>query len=278
MRMMNVYMNIAYYSLKQQLKYKITILLNIVSSIVFITISYYIWSSVLLAKNQNAGALNATLSYVVALTILNKVIGNNSELDIGKKIVTGDIATDLVRPVNFFFQMLFTKLGVVAVRFLFSVLPLVFIALFIFNIRFTADFDAVLGFSISVCLSFLLVYIFDFLVALVSFFSTQVFGISLLKTTLIEILAGITIPLSFYPLTLRRLFIELPFRSMYCIPIEILTGLKLPQSHLNMFFHRYLSSNIACLILEQAVWILLLGMLTGRGWQRAKMRLSIQGG
>lgn len=41
---------IAYYSFKQNVKYKINIILNIISSIVFITFSYYIWSSIILGS------------------------------------------------------------------------------------------------------------------------------------------------------------------------------------------------------------------------------------
>lgn len=230
-------------------------------------------------SNFNYIELNKTLTYVVVITMINQIISKNTEMELGNKVTSGSIAVDLIRPIGFFNYMFFNRIGSIAFNFVFSIIPLLVTAIFIFKVSIITDMLKILAFLMSVALSFFIVYIFEFLIGLTSFWTTQIFGVSLLKSSLVNILAGLTVPLSFYPDILQKVLLNLPFQAMYYIPVSIYLDLPYKSSLLQDFLLRLgLYNKTLNLIIEQSFWVAVFAAIAGLCWNIAKRKLVIQGG
>ncbi len=274
------YFYISYYSFKKSSIYWINNLMGMISSIIFICIVYSMWTAVYSNSNSfNYSELNKTLSYVVIVTIINQVISRNTEMELGSRVVNGNISVDLIRPINFSIYLFFSMVGVAFFNFVFSIIPLLLTAILIFKINILGSFTTLLAFMTSLLLSFILTYIFEFSVGLISFLTTQVFGVSLLKSSLINILAGLTVPLTFYPEALQRVFLNLPFQAMYYIPTSIYVGMPYKHNLIQDFLINLgMCNKIVNLLTEQIIWVTIGAIISFICWKLASRKLVIQGG
>ncbi len=270
---------ISYYAFKQSSTYWMNNFLSILSSIIFIAIVYYMWTAVYSSTNNfNFIALNKTITYVCVITIINQIISRNTEMEIGAKVSSGNISIDLIRPINFFVYLFFNRVGVVFFNFVFSIIPLIFTAKVIFKIDIVKDISTLVITITSVLLSFILVYMFEFLVGLVSFWTTQVFGVSILKSSLINLLAGLTVPLTFYPESIQKILINLPFQAMYNIPASIYSGLTYRVNILQHFLMVLGVNSVVKYLLEQIIWIFIFSLITFLCWRIVNKKIVVQGG
>jgi len=274
------YFYIPYYSFKQGYVYLTNNILGMISSVIFISIVYYMWVAIYSSSgNLNYLELNETITYVVIITIINQIISRNTEMELGNKVISGKIAVDLIKPIGFFSYMFFNRIGVIILNFVFSIIPLILTSIFIFKINMITDILKLLLFLLSIILSFFIVYLFEFLIGLTSFFTTQIFGMSLLKSSLVNICAGLTIPLGFYPDILQKILLNLPFQAMYYIPVSIYLDLPYKLNMIqNFLLNIGLHNKTLNVIIEQAFWIVLIAMITFICWNTAKKKLVIQGG
>jgi len=274
------YFYISLYTFKQSYTYWINTLLSVISSIVFINIIYYLWVAVYSSSSSfNSLDLNKTLTYVVIVTIINRLISKNTEGILGNKVISGNIAIDLIRPIFFFNYLFFNRIGSIIFDFVFSIIPLLFVAIVFLKITVITDLITILSFLLSILLAFILVYIMEFILGLVSFWNSQVFGLSLLKTSVVGILAGLTVPLNFYPEFLQNVFFNLPFQAMYYIPMAIYLNLPYRQTFIQKHIQICgISNGSIGLLIEQLIWILVFALLALLFWKVAKRKLVIQGG
>ena len=274
------YYFITYYSFKQSMTYKFNNLLGVISSIIFLVIIYYMWRAIYISSEQfNLNELQKTLTYVIIITIVSQIVSRNFETDLGNSIVSGKIAIDLIRPINFFGYCFFRKLGIIILNIIISVIPLLLISIFWFKIDLISNFKLFTYFLISISLSVILVFIFEFLIGLSSFITHQIFGISLLKNAIINVSAGLIIPLKYYPEVFKNICSNLPFHAMFTAP----TSIYLDSITTTNMLHKLLiligfESSHLILIMEQIIWIIILSIILIFTWKIAKKKIIIQGG
>lgn len=274
------YLWAAVYSFKRETAFRFNNVLSVFSAVVFVIITYFLWSAVYQSSDAfSAMTLQQTITYTVIISIINKVITGNAEMDIGDRVNTGAIGTELIRPLSFFWYLFFQKLGKIGFQFLFSSIPLFITAAVLCRITVLTTATQWACFLISLSLSVLLIYTFEFLIGLFSFLTAQIYGVSLLKQALVGVLAGMTIPLSFYPEAFRKICINLPFQAMYYIPSTIYLGIANEKSLLGEWLGRACGGSLfTTMMLEQAAWLLILGCLTVPVWKMVQKKLIIQGG
>ena len=80
------------------------------------------------------------------------------------------------------------------------------------------------------------------------------------------LLSGATIPLAFFPDTLRRIVSYLPFQSIYNTPLTILIRNSMPlQETLTM-------------LAVQLFWACVMLLLTSLFWRRSIRKITVNGG
>jgi ABC-2 type transport system permease protein len=185
--------------------------------------------------------------------------------EVALRVRSGDVATDLQRPLDLQAYWLAQDLGRAAYHALFRGVPPFILGALVFDVLVPRNPLVWIAFTASVVLAVVTSFAFRFLFNLAAFWLLDYRGAGILAMVASTFLSGQIVPLAFFPGWLETLAWALPFAAMVQAPIEIWLG------HAE-------GIQLAGLLALQAVWAaLLLGL--GRLVLAAGMRkLVIQGG
>lgn len=270
MRKLRIYLPFALNELKSQMAYRGAHFIFMFISTFGVFISYFLWTAIY--GSSSAGMLGG-LSYseMVVYIFMAYVTGftavSLSEW-VAYDVVKGTVAMQLIKPMDYRLSLVSRATGLMLYRFL---APSVWIWIgmevykfFVMGGAFT-PISNVLFYLLSCIMSFLIYVLFDFCIGMVAFFTNYVFGLYMVKESLMSFLTGQLIPLSFFPGIVQKLFEFLPFSSMVYTPVMIYLG-------------KYSGYDLAFVLLRQLVWV---GLLYGLGsliWRLVVKRLTVLGG
>jgi len=221
-----------------------------------------VWLAVVRA-GIDAGGLDT--AEVVTYAFVAGAIGNTLqptwEPEISERIRSGDIVTDLYRPVDFQLWWLARDAGASAFRFLARGVPPVLVGSVLFDLSLPTRLDTWLAFGVSLVLAFLVVYAWRFLTSLTGFWIINPNGVLQLTGAAYTFASGSLVPLAFMPSGLETVLRWLPFAAMVQLPIEVLLGGGIVQP-----------------LLLQLMWSMVLLALGRTVLQRAERKLVVQGG
>lgn len=185
--------------------------------------------------------------------------------EIAERIRSGDIVSDLQRPVDLQGYWLAQDLGRACYHAIFRGIPPFVLGALAFHLRIPANPATyllfVLSLALAVCLSFALRYIVNIL----AFWLLDYRGVSTVAQTLWTFLSGFAVPLAIFPHTLRVIAEALPFAGMVQIPVDI-------------FLEKYQGVSLLAALGRQLMWAVVLLMLGRWLFAMATRRLVVQGG
>jgi len=232
----------------------------------------FLLAYVLLAVYERADVIGGydvrdAIAYVWLSQALLTVVGifGPAWYELARRVQTGDVATDLQRPVDVQRAELDQDLGRAGYQLLWRAVPQFLIGALLFEITIPDAAARWLLFLVSVALAVLAGFGLRFLVNLTSFWLLDYRGPVLLMIAVNLVLSGMIIPLSFFPEPLDAIARTTPFASMLQAPIDIYVGAPLGGS-------------VVTVLALQASWALALHA-AGRLMLRAGTRkLVVQGG
>lgn len=142
-------------------------------------------------------------------------------------IKDGNIAYELCRPINFYKKWFATMYGNRIAAVLLRFLPVTIIAILLpypYKLLPPISIMSFILFIIALILSSLMVTAIMILFHIITIFTIDERGIMTLLMVLGEILAGGTIPISFFPGFLQKIAYILPFRYIADLPFRIYSG------------------------------------------------------
>jgi ABC-2 type transport system permease protein len=188
------------------------------------------------------------------------------DLGISARIRSGDIVSDLYRPVDFQGYWLASDVGRAAFHVIFRGVPPVLIGSLVFDLRLPATLGTWAAFGVSVALGVAVSFGARFLVGLAGFWMLDTRGVAQIAAIATMFLAGLMVPLSFLPAGLVGVARWLPFASMSQLSIEVFLG-----QHPGW-------REVAGVLGRQAMWAAVL-LAVGRGLSaRAFAKVVVQGG
>ncbi len=207
----------------------------------------------------------ATLTYVWLTQALIAPIAVYGWRDLALRIRSGDIASDLVRPIEPLRAWLASDLGRAAYQLVFRGLPPLVLAALFFRLSGPDEPLVWLAFLVSVALAIVVSFAFRFLYNVASFWLTDDRGVSLLAMLCVSFFSGFMIPLAFFPEWLAVIARATPFPAMLQLPIDIFVGtVRGPQ--------------IVATLAVQLAWAMAL-LIAARGvFALGVRRLVVQGG
>lgn len=250
------------------LTYQFNYIMNILGRLLNLFAQYFIWRALLVNKPVSTASgvisFETMISYIIVSSIISTLTSNNVISTIDKKIGTGSIAMDFVKPMNFIAYIFCDSLGNNLFQFVFQLIPVAIIAIFTFGIQVPTILNFVL-FLITLFLGMIIYFFICFCLGIIGFWFTQVWVLGRFLSDFVSLLSGSLIPLWFFPNTLQPLINALPFKFLYYIPISIYLGT--------------LKSN-TCMyqIIEQLLWCLILFAAALLVYSRAIKKLVVQGG
>jgi ABC-2 type transport system permease protein len=253
-------------SLMSSVYYRIHYLFMILSNAVYVVITYFLWKSIYTNSASIGGmSFEQAFTYLALAMSIFILFQSWTEWDVSRRILSGDIVMDFVRPVDFQLKQLFDVLGSVASNFIAITVP----TLLIITLAFGAPIP--LGpnvpiFALSLVLAFLISYFFDYLVGVMGFYTESIWGISMTKEVIVLSLSGAMVPIGFFPEGFQRVLEWLPFQAIYNLPLKALLDGSPTLG------------GAAALIGTQVAWAIVLLALSRLFFRRASRVLTVNGG
>nr|WP_307812742.1 ABC-2 family transporter protein [Micromonospora veneta] len=240
---------------------------GVVTNTVFGFLRCYIFLAVAGAAGTVAGYDRAQLAtFVWAGQGLLAVILLWGWTDLADRIRTGEIASDLLRPVHPVTSYLATDLGRAGFAALSRLLPPVLIGPLFFDVYLPRRWATVALFALSVLVAVVLCFGCRFLVNATAYWLQDVRGAMILWTLGSGVLAGLYFPLRFLPEWLQLvLWYATPFPSLFQTPLDVLVERDPAPTQVG-------------LVGLQVAWAVLILAACRLVQRRAERRLVVQGG
>ncbi len=247
--------------------FRFNFLFSIVSNLVFITIIYFLWGSIYSsgAKSLNGMTFNQVFVYLSLASTIFTMFTTYVEWGMSREVIEGSIVMHLVKPVDLQLYKLCESLGAVLLKLITITLPSVLLIIFIFRPDMPIGIN-LLFFPIAIIFSYLIAFNIDFLVGLLCFYNESTWGMSSAKDSIVLLLSGAVIPISFFPEPLKTIVSFLPFQAIYNIPLNTLVSNKMMVSD-------YLNN-----LLVQLVWIAVLFIINRLFYRKAIKVVTVNGG
>ncbi|WP_051412015.1 ABC transporter permease [Halonatronum saccharophilum] len=267
----SIYWTFAKSEIQDRMAYRLSFFSFFFANILQIFIIYYLWKAIFSSSPSSTlqgFTLLEMITYVFMTNITQRLIDSSADRTLGRDVVEGNIAMNLIRPVNYRVRLLFSDVGSIIYNFIISTIPMWIILLIV---QYINAGEVILNSSmftiypISLFLSFIILFLFNICFGMIAFHTTYIWGLGMAKLAIVGFLSGQVIPLDFFPRWLRRVLLLFPFESMNYTPVMI---------YLNKFNKEEIIRSIS----TQVVWVLILLVLSNYLWNKAIKRLTILGG
>jgi ABC-2 type transport system permease protein len=185
--------------------------------------------------------------------------------EIAERIRSGDVVSELQRPVDFQGYWLAQDLGRAVYHFVFRGIPPFLLGALAFHLRMPTGALTLPLFLFSMTLAVCISFALRFIVNVLTFWLFDYRGVSNLAAVFWTFLSGFALPLTIFPPVWRAIAEALPFAGMVQTPVDV-------------FLEKQQGPELLAALGKQAGWALIL-LLFGR-WllSRARRRLEVQGG
>jgi ABC-2 type transport system permease protein len=256
-------------AVRLRLQFRFDFYMTLLSTLMFSVLYYMFWKAVFQYSTSHVMPWQQLITYVMVGQAINFARWSPAERTptyaMAERVRTGDIALDLLRPIDFQWQRLVEAVGFFAVEMLAVNIPALLFLMLVLRVSPPPSALAAVAFVASLLIGFLVSFSMNSIVMMISFRTTNTFGVQIAKRALIDIFAGTLIPYEYFPAGLRAVVEHLPFQAMAYIPLSIYTGRLSGQALLQS-------------LLEQLVWAVLMLVFSRILWKMAAKRLTINGG
>ncbi len=248
--------------------YRIDFFLQLFSSFMMMYGTYWVWTTL---YEKTPGAFGVSLEQMITYGALGMALesvlapGRGPQYYISSKLRTGDIDTDLTKPIDFHLHMLAKTFGETAFRFVTLVLPSVLLARLFLNFQLPYSTVNFVWFSVSLLLAFFVLFSLNFLLGMLAVITIDIRNLTWAYNSLVRFFAGQMIPLWLFPGWLKIISDWLPFKSIYFVPLSLYIG-------------RLEGAEAIQSLAIQVVWGVVLLLLSRVVWNNVHAKLVVQGG
>jgi ABC-2 type transport system permease protein len=234
------------------------------------TVFGFIQAYILLALYENRTDIGGydpsdSVTYVWFAQAMLMTVYVFSWFEVALRIRSGDIATDLARPLDPLRYWLAFDLGRALYHFVFRGIPPFVIGMLVFDVRLPDNPATWLWLGASLVLAVVVSFGFRFLYNLAAFWLIDYRGVGWLAMMVAFVLSGFVLPLPFFPDWLEAIARVLPFAAMVQIPVDV-------------FLEQATGAEVAGLLLLQALWAAILLGAARLVLGAAIRQLVVQGG
>lgn len=264
-KLMRAYLEVARKSFLSNLVFRTEYFAGLLGAIVTIFVNISIWRAIY----DEEGTLDhlqfsMTVTYVIlALSLFH--IFTMDEYVIEKKIKSGLITSDLLRPISFRLYTFSYHLGGLVYRIILLLLPTLLFYTVVYRILPPFSWFMFGIFLVSIMLGYLVMYSLNFIIWVSAFWFYKTFSLITIKETAVMVLSGAVIPLWYFPEWLVDYIKLTPFDTIFFIPISIYLG-QMPAGEMWQS------------LMKQVLWLLFLTVVGHFLWKRASYKLVVQGG
>jgi viologen exporter family transport system permease protein len=245
--------------------YQVWFWVGLVLNIISMAILVYFWRAIYNDTSTISGlGLNQTITYILLAFIFMPLTSIELVWEFGSNLREGTIIHHLLRPINFQGMNYAQVLGILVTRLILQ-LPMVVVAVLLFGLRFPTGLTTWLAFIISALLGFTVMFFFNWFLACLTFYTTEIWGLGVLLEGMNFFLSGALVPLIMMPEWMRNIVLSVPFAQALAVPVGLLTGITPLSDAPRVWF-------------TQILWIVGMWTLSGLFFRVAVRKITVQGG
>lgn len=205
-----------------ELSYRGVVWIAVLGTAVRVILLYFLWKAVF-ARRTYVGdySFDQMVGYVVLAALLVGFNAFGAGRTLSLMIARGEIATELVRPYSIIGRLLSYNAGQKIAELARAGIALLFLGLLITPSLFHGSVGRWALFVVSVALGGLIIQLFDIAVASIAFWTSNTWGLWMLRNSIIALFAGALLPLSLFPLWFQQWSNLLPFAASMYEPIQL---------------------------------------------------------
>ena len=205
--------------------YRAWVWMEFVVQLLGMTVLVFFWRAVY----ENGGTLGGltlqqTLNYILIAQLLLPLVENRLIFNFGWMIREGQVAIDLLRPLDFQARFYVDSAGNLLLNLLLKT-PLLIFAVLVFGLELPRDPVVWFVFVVALILGHAVLFCFDWIFACIAFYSTETWGLSVVRVALVTFFSGALVPLQMMPDWLRAIANALPFAQAVYVPVSFLSGI-----------------------------------------------------
>jgi len=258
---MSKFISIAKAEIKSMFVYRFNLVIYFLSVPIMLAIYYFLWKAIFVYTGKEVikgFTFSAMISYYVLTAVVSESTSHWIAPAFSADVRYGELASELLKPINYFFYRLSGLAGDRIFLFFVEVLPIFVIGLIFFGLRINQFFPF---FIISVILASLLSFVLDFSVGMSAFWFKENDGFLRAWWIIRRVADGSLLPLVFFPGFLLTTSMYLPFQYSMYVPI-------------NIFLGKYSFPLVCKMLLIQAAWIMAAFLILNLLWKKGIKRFS----
>lgn len=186
----------------------------------------FLWAAIFANNPLPAGyTLRGLITYYVILAVVSTGFISHCGRHIRDHIMNGDLSRRLVLPFPFFPYIAMAEISYKYISAIISALSIILLYIFAKNFfTFPTSIAQWLMFMVSVCITFIISHLFQYLIGLSTFWWEDINALQTTEEIINAIFSGRLAPLSFFALSIQYVADYLPFKYLAYVPAQIYIG------------------------------------------------------
>lgn len=245
--------------------YKSNFYLFTLNRIVEIVVYIFVWQAIY-NETGNAGGYTITqmTTYYILVFTLSSLSTWGVNQEMAQSIRNGNINKELLNPLSYFQYYFGMYIGEMGFALVIGIATFI-ICSFFWSVTFPVSSLYFFLFIFIVLLGIPITFFLTMMVGTVGFYSSSIWGMQILRKSIIWIFSGLIAPITLFPVWFQNIANILPFKELIYTPINIWLG----QVSVN---------EILFVIIKQIFWILILYILAKMFFNHAVKKVTINGG
>jgi len=254
----------------ESLHFRLGTVVTLFANLIYLVLVYFLWKAVYDSSGVdvvNGMTFTDTMIYLILATALFNFLEMFIVWDMSRSIQSGGIILDLLKPMQYRSYKFWSYSGSHVSQFVLAFIPTFIVVMIVTKGAIPIGLNLV-RFMVSVILALVINFSIEMLVATLCLYTESTWGINIVKETIVLVLSGASIPLAFFPESIRNIISWLPFRAIYDIPLQVLLN-KGGSDTLE---------GLAKMWGMQLGWCVILGLAGVLFWNHAVKKITVNGG
>ena len=209
-------------SLQVGVVYRLGFFFTVLGNLIFLALTYHLWRAVYGDRTVlNGLTFDQAYLYVALGSTMFVLLKVYSDWDVAWDIRDGMIDVRMARPLDLQGFYLADAFGRMLMNLAAVTLPALLLVFGVYRIDVPAG-PGVWLLPPAFLLAFVISFCFDWIVGMLAFTTESVWGLSIVKESLLIALSGALVPLAFFPGPIDRLLELLPFAAVFHAPVGML--------------------------------------------------------
>lgn len=263
--MLNSLLMLGKMQFRQYSIYKSNFYLFTLNRIVEIVVYIFVWQ-VIYKETGDAGGFTIAqmITYYILVFTLSSLATWGVNEDMSYSIKNGKINKELLNPISYFQYYFGINLGELAFALLVGIATFIICSIF-WSISLPVNIVNFILFLIVIILGIPITFFLQMIVGITGFYTNSIWGMEILRKSVISIFSGIIAPITLFPNWFQSLANILPFQELIYTPINIWLG-QIP------------AKEAIFIIIKQIIWGIMLYIIAKKFFNHAIKKITINGG